>query len=72
VLREDLWTLFASLAREGLTLLVSSHVMDEAERCERLLLMRDGRLLTQDTPARLKERTGTSSMDAAFLKLVAG
>jgi len=72
VLREQLWSLFASLARDGLTLLVSSHVMDEAERCERLLLMREGQVLTDDTPAGLKERTGTSSMDAAFLKLVAG
>jgi ABC-2 type transport system ATP-binding protein len=70
VLREELWSLFASLARDGLTLLVSSHVMDEAERCERLLLLRDGRVLTQDTPAGLKERTATSSMDAAFLKLL--
>ena len=70
VLREDLWSLFGSLARDGLTLLVSSHVMDEAERCEQLLLMRGGRVLTHDTPAGLKERTGTASMDAAFLKLV--
>ena len=70
VLREQLWSLFASLAREGLTLLVSSHVMDEAERCERLLLVREGRLLADDTPTRLKQRTGTSGMDAAFLALV--
>jgi ABC-2 type transport system ATP-binding protein len=70
VLREELWSLFASLAGDGLTLLVSSHVMDEAERCGQLLLMRDGRVLTHDTPAGLKKRTGTSSMDAAFLKLV--
>jgi ABC-2 type transport system ATP-binding protein len=71
VLREDLWTLFAGLARGGLTLLVSSHVMDEAERCDGLLLMREGRILTQDTPAALKERTGTTTMDAAFLRLIA-
>jgi ABC-2 type transport system ATP-binding protein len=72
VLREQLWSLFADLARSGYTLLVSSHVMDEAERCEQLLLMREGRVLTSGTPAGLRERTGTSSMDAAFLKLVAG
>jgi ABC-2 type transport system ATP-binding protein len=71
VLREELWTLFAELARSGLTLLVSSHVMDEAERCDRLLLMREGRILTHDTPAALKQRTGTTSMDAAFLRLIA-
>jgi ABC-2 type transport system ATP-binding protein len=71
VLREDLWTLFAELARDGLTLLVSSHVMDEAERCDALLLMREGRILTHDTPVALKERTGTTTMDAAFLRLIA-
>lgn len=70
VLREQLWSLFAALARDGLTLLVSSHVMDEAERCERLLLLRGGRLLADDTPSALKQRTGTTGMDAAFLALV--
>ena len=55
----------------GCTLLVSSHVMDEAERCDGLLLMREGRVLTKDTPAGLKQRTGTESMDAAFLRLIA-
>jgi ABC-2 type transport system ATP-binding protein len=72
VLREQLWALFRSLARSGLTLLVSSHVMDEAERCDALVLMREGRVLTRDTPDGLKQRTGTSSMDAAFLELIAG
>jgi ABC-2 type transport system ATP-binding protein len=72
VLREQLWTLFSVLARGGLTLVVSSHVMDEAERCEQLLLMRDGQILTAGTPAGLRQRTGTASMDAAFLKLVGG
>lgn len=71
VLREDLWHLFADLARSGLTLLVSSHVMDEAERCDELLLMREGRMLTHDTPAALKERTGADGLDAAFLRLIA-
>jgi ABC-2 type transport system ATP-binding protein len=70
VLREDLWSLFSDLAKGGLTLLVSSHVMDEAERCDELLLMREGRVLTQDTPAALMKRTGTDRMDAAFLRLV--
>jgi ABC-2 type transport system ATP-binding protein len=71
VLRENLWSLFRDLSRDGTSLLVSSHVMDEADRCDELLLMRDGRLLTQDTPAALKERTGTDSLDRAFLHLVA-
>ncbi len=70
VLREDLWSLFARLTEEAITLLVSSHVMDEAERCDDLLLLRNGRVLTQDTPAALMRRTGTDSMDAAFLRLV--
>ena len=70
VLREQLWTLFARLAAGGLTLLVSSHVMDEAERCDELLLLREGRLISQSTPATLKERTGTADLDAAFLALL--
>jgi len=70
VLREDLWSLFARLAADGMTLVVSSHVMDEAERCDELLLMREGRVLTRGTPAGLKQRTGTTSMDAAFLRLI--
>lgn len=70
VLREDLWGLFHDLAADGLTLLVSSHVMDEADRCDDLLLMREGRLLTQDTPDGLRRRTDTTTLDAAFLRLV--
>ena len=70
VLREDLWRLFGELAASGLTVLVSSHVMDEAERCSELLLMRLGRLLAQESPAALKRRTGADTMDAAFLRLI--
>ena len=71
VLRRDLWTLFHDLAAtRGATLLVSSHVMDEAERCHRLLLMRDGRILADDTPEALRTRTGTDTVEAAFLRLV--
>ena len=71
VLRERLWKLFHELVAGGATLLVSSHVMDEAERCHELLLMREGELVAQSSPAELKQRTGTSSMDAAFLSLIA-
>ena len=69
VLRRDLWTLFARQASAGVTLIVSSHVMDEAARCERLLLLREGRILADLTPAELLERTGTTSYDAAFVAL---
>ena len=72
VLRQDLWRLFRDLADRGRTLLVSSHVMDEAARCDRLLLMRDGALLADDTPAELLRRTGAPDVDRAFLTLVAG
>ena len=70
LLREQLWDLFTRLALSGLTLLVSSHVMDEAERCDDLVLMREGRVLVHEPPADLKARTATSTLDAAFLQLV--
>jgi ABC-2 type transport system ATP-binding protein len=70
VLRRDLWDLFHRLADDGAAVLVSSHVMDEAERCDRLLLMRSGRILADDTPAGLLERTGADNVEHAFLSLV--
>ena len=70
VLRRDLWGHFAVLAAAGTTLVVSSHVMDEAERCSRLLLLRDGALLADDTPAALLRRTGATDVEGAFLRLV--
>lgn len=72
VLRRDLWQLFATLAAGGTTLLVSSHVMDEAGRCDRVLLMREGRLLADATPDELRERTGQADLEAAFLVLAEG
>jgi ABC-2 type transport system ATP-binding protein len=72
VLRRDLWALFHRLAEEGATLLVSSHVMDEAARCDRLLLMREGALVADTTPEELRERTGEHEMESAFLRLVEG
>jgi ABC-2 type transport system ATP-binding protein len=69
VLRRDLWALFQRLAQGGTTLLVSSHVMDEADRCDSLLLLREGRLVAHATPAELRSRTGTDNLDAAFLRL---
>lgn len=70
VLREELWGLFRRLADRGVTLLVSSHVMDEASRCERLILMRDGDILADDTPAALRTKTETADLEQAFLRLV--
>jgi ABC-2 type transport system ATP-binding protein len=69
VLRRDLWRLFHSLADAGSTLLVSSHVMDEADRCDSLLLLRDGGLLGSLSPAELRARTGEQDLEAAFLAL---
>ena len=70
VLRRDLWALFGRLSGSGVTLLVSSHVMDEAGRCDRLLLMREGRILADDTLAGVLAATGTSEVEAAFLSLI--
>jgi ABC-2 type transport system ATP-binding protein len=67
ILRQELWQLFAELAKQGKILLISSHVMDEAERCDQLLLMRDGQLLWSDSKERLLKTTGTSSVEAAFI-----
>ncbi|MGZ8717214.1 MAG: ABC transporter ATP-binding protein [Gaiellaceae bacterium] len=70
VLRRDLWGFFHELADDGTSLLVSSHVMDEAARCDRLLLLREGRLLGDLTPAELLARTGATDLDDAFLRLI--
>jgi len=70
VLRVELWELFHRLAAAGTSLLVSSHVMDEASRCDRLLLMRDGEILADDTPAGLLASTATDDVEAAFLSLI--
>jgi ABC-2 type transport system ATP-binding protein len=70
VLRRDLWKLFHELAAAGTTLLVSSHVMDEADRCDRLLLMRDGGLIADDAPDALREKTGASDLEEAFLRII--
>jgi ABC-2 type transport system ATP-binding protein len=69
VLRRDLWELFRGLAAAGATLLVSSHVMDEAVRCDRLLLMRDGVVVADDSPQGLLERTGAPDVESAFLAI---
>ena len=69
VLRRDLWQTFHRLAEGGTTLLVSSHVMDEADRCDELLLLREGHVVAAGTPAAIRERTGTDDLEQAFLQL---
>jgi ABC-2 type transport system ATP-binding protein len=70
ILRVDLWAQFTELARAGTTLLISSHVMDEADHCRDLLLMRHGRLIADITPNRLREDTGCTSLEEAFLSMI--
>lgn len=70
VLRVELWDHFHMLADRGVTLLISSHVMDEADRCAQLLLLREGRLLGKLTPGDLREQTGESRLEDAFLRLI--
>ena len=70
VLRDSLWSTFRRIAASGTTLLVSSHVMDEAVRCDRLVLLRAARVLADTTPGELLRSTGTTSADEAFLHLV--
>lgn len=70
VLRDELWDMFRRLARDGVTLVVSSHVMDEANRCDRLVLVRGGAVVADDSPTGLKKRTGTDDLDEAFLRLI--
>jgi ABC-2 type transport system ATP-binding protein len=70
LLRRDLWNLFEELAEKGKTLLISSHVMDEAERCHRLLLLRDGELLWQDSKEKLLKTAGVSTVEEAFIHMI--
>jgi ABC-2 type transport system ATP-binding protein len=72
VLREDLWGLFHRIAADGAAVLVSSHVMDEAERCDRLLLMRDGVFIADGTPTEIKQKAGADDIEQAFLAIVRG
>ncbi|MER7606521.1 ABC transporter ATP-binding protein [Nocardioides sp. NPDC127503] len=70
VLREQLWGTFRDLAAAGAAVIVSSHVMDEAERCDRLLLMRDGAFLADGSPAEIKQKASADDIEQAFLTLV--
>jgi ABC-2 type transport system ATP-binding protein len=69
LLRRDLWGMFHELAERGASVIVSSHVMDEASRCDELLLMREGRIVASGTPQALLERVGTADLEKAFIAL---
>jgi ABC-2 type transport system ATP-binding protein len=69
LLRHELWETFHELAADGRTVVISSHVMDEASRCDQLLLLREGQLVASLTPAQLRARTGLDDLEAAFLQL---
>ncbi|MEU0538222.1 ATP-binding cassette domain-containing protein, partial [Amycolatopsis tolypomycina] len=71
-LRDELWRLFHELAATGVTLLISSHVMDEAARCDDLLLLHRGQLLARGTPEALRTETGAPDLEQAFLRLIKG
>ncbi len=70
LLRQQLWQLFHTLRDQGTTLIISSHVMEEAERCDDLLLVRNGRILAHGSPPQLKDQTHTKTVEQAFLNLV--
>jgi ABC-2 type transport system ATP-binding protein len=72
LLRRELWETFRRLADVGTTLLVSSHVMDEADRCDELILIREGRIVAQSRPDELLRRTRTAKLEDAFIVLVEG
>ena len=72
VLRRDLWALFHRIADAGAAVFVSSHVMDEADRCDRLLLMREGQIIADGSPAEIRQRTDSTDIESAFLRVVEG
>jgi ABC-2 type transport system ATP-binding protein len=72
VLRQDLWALFRGIADEGKTILISTHVMDEADRCDELILMRDGAIVATGSAGELRERTGAADIEQAFMALAEG
>ena len=70
LLRRDLWRLFHRFTAQGKTLLVSSHMMEEADHCDELILLRDGAILAKGTPQQLRQETGLENMDSVFISLV--
>jgi ABC-2 type transport system ATP-binding protein len=68
LLRVQFWQHFRSLAEAGVTIIVSSHVMDEADRCDELLFMRSGKVIARGPGSELRSRAGTSDLEQAFLR----
>jgi ABC-2 type transport system ATP-binding protein len=67
VLRKSIWDALTSMTERGMTIIVTTHVMDEAEKCHELAMMRDGRLIAQGTPLELRAGIGASSLEDAFI-----
>jgi ABC-2 type transport system ATP-binding protein len=67
LLRVQFWSYFRTLAEGGATIVVSSHVMDEADRCDELLFVRAGKVIARGSGAELRERSGTTDLEQAFL-----
>jgi len=70
ILRSELWRFFSELRKQGKLIIISSHIMDEAERCDEVLLMREGQILFFGDPVALKQRTGSVDIESSFIKLV--
>jgi ABC-2 type transport system ATP-binding protein len=67
LLRKSIWDALNKLTKQGMTIIVTTHVMDEAEKCRQLAMMRDGRLIAVGTPPELKQNTGASTLEEAFI-----
>ena len=67
VLRKSIWDALTSMTERGMTIIVTTHVMDEAEKCHELAMMRDGRLIAEGTPFELRTRVGASTIEEAFI-----
>jgi ABC-2 type transport system ATP-binding protein len=70
LLRRDLWKLFHRFTDEGKTIVLSSHMMEEAYHCDELVLLRNGAILAKGSPAELRKQTGLENMDSVFISLV--
>ena len=70
LLRRDLWSLFHRLSAQGKTLIVSSHMMEEADHCDELVLLREGAILAQNTPNQLRQNAGIDNLESVFISLV--